>query len=109
MGIAITETVVYWRIRKMKYNKTKARVHLLLMLVSMVVLPVLFISFGRIGRFYLNAPRFVELIKAFSTVQFYMFWICFTAGTIVFVSLVLNAFSQADKQIEDMIDAIGKD
>ena len=109
MGIAITEAIVYWRIRKRKYNRTNARLHLLLMLVSMVALPLLFISFSRIARYYINSTRFIALIRTFSTLQFYIFWICFIAATIFFVSVVVNAFAAADEQIEDMIDAIGKD
>lgn len=107
--IALAEAIVYWRIRIKKYNRARARAHLLLMLVSMVVLPLLFILFARTARFYLNSDRFVKLIRTFSTLQFYLFWIGFIAGTLLFVSIAINAFSPAEEQLEDMIDSIGDD
>ena len=109
ISIAIAEAIVYWLIRRRKYNRTKARAHLLLMLVSMVALPLLFISFNWTARYYIDSTRFIALIRTFSTIQLYVFWICFITSTLFFVSVATNAFSQEKEQIEDMIDAIGSD
>ncbi len=105
--IAVVEAVVYWRIRRKKYNRARARAHLLLMLVSMVVLPVLYISFGRIARFYLTSARFVELIRMFGRLQFFIFWVCFITGTALFLSIAIKAFSPPQEKLEDLVDAIG--
>jgi hypothetical protein len=109
IGIAITETAVYWRIRRKKYNRTSARLHLLCMLVATVVLPVLFLSLSRLAEYFINRARFITLIRTVGKLQFYVFWICFIAATIFFASVVISAFSPADESIEDRIDAIGKD
>ena len=107
--IALAEAIVYWRIRRRKYNRTSARIHLLLMLVAMVVLPLLFICFARIGRYYLNSAHFVDWIRKFGRLQLYVFWICFISASILFVSFVIKSYSSREGELEDMVDSIGDD
>jgi hypothetical protein len=92
-AIMVIEIIVYWFIRNRIRSRRLMWAHLLLGLCAFIVLPGLFMASVALMSVY-SPGNFAENIRMVSRLEQILFWACVAAGSIIFIVLLIQAFSK---------------
>lgn len=99
-SLILTESIIYWVIRKRIKERKWVWAHLLFSLLAFVLLMILRILISFIILAY-NQDQGTEILRLTNTIEFYIYWSSFVIGHVFFVVAIVRSFSGNTVQLPD--------